>query len=89
MTGFLHVVAWIVVVTVLGSLSTKHSADFVFLSKSKLGGWESDFVSFNLGIILITWAFVGFDASAHVAEDTIHARHVVPRSMFWSICVNA
>lgn len=32
---------------------------------------------------------LGFDATAHISEETRKARHVIPRAMFWSICLNA
>ncbi|KAK5710589.1 hypothetical protein LTR15_012918 [Elasticomyces elasticus] len=54
-----------------------------------MSGWTNDFVSFNLGIILITYGFVGFDAAAHLSEETRRARFATPRAMFWSICMNA
>ncbi|KAK3615262.1 hypothetical protein LTR22_027504 [Elasticomyces elasticus] len=54
-----------------------------------MSGWESDFVSFNLGIVLLTWGFVGFDAAVHISEETRKARWAIPRSMFWPICMNA
>lgn len=68
LAGLLHIVLWIIVATVLLTLAPRHSADWVFFEKSNLSGWDNDFVSFNLGIILITWGFVGFDASVHIAE---------------------
>jgi choline transport protein len=57
--GLLHIILFIVFASVLATLGQRHSSDFVFFSKSKLSGWNNDFVSFNLGIILITWGFVG------------------------------
>ncbi|KAK5715815.1 hypothetical protein LTR17_016646 [Elasticomyces elasticus] len=87
--GLLHVILWIVFAVVLLVLAPRHSTEFVFLGKSNMSGWTDDFVSFNLGIILLTWGFVGFDAAAHISEETRKARWAVPRSMFWSICVNA
>ena len=57
--GILHVVLFIVFATVLPVMGQKHSSDFVFFTKANASGWESDFVSFNLGITLITWGFVG------------------------------
>lgn len=48
-----------------------------------MSGWTNDFVSFNLGTILITWGFVGFDAVVHVSEETRKARAAVPRALFW------
>lgn len=57
--GILHIVLFITFVAVLSSLGQQNSADFVFFEKANASGWQSDFVSFNLGIILITWGFVG------------------------------
>jgi choline transport protein len=56
--GVLHIVLFIVFAAVL-SQAERHPADFVFFEKANASGWTSDFVSFNLGIILITWGFVG------------------------------
>lgn len=57
--GVLHIILFIVFVTVLATLGQQNSTDFVFFEKANASGWENDFVSFNLGIILITWGFVG------------------------------
>ncbi|KAF2217704.1 hypothetical protein CERZMDRAFT_63866 [Cercospora zeae-maydis SCOH1-5] len=87
--GLLHVVLWIVYAVVLLTLAPRHSSEFVFLEKANASGWTSDFVSFNLGIILLSWGFVGYDAMAHISEETKKARSAVPKAMFWSLCVNA
>ena len=102
--GLLHIVLFVVFASILLVLAPRHSAHFVFSEKSNLSGWDGDFVSFNLGMILITWAFVGeswdffgcrrpltsagFDAMAHLGEETRIARFAIPRAMFWSICMN-
>lgn len=87
--GLLHIILFVVFVVVLTTLGQRHSSDFVFFEKSNLSGWNNDFVSFNLGIILITWGFVGFDGAIHMSEEVRKARHAVPRAMFWSICLNS
>ncbi|KPI42372.1 Choline transport protein [Cyphellophora attinorum] len=87
--GLLHIILFIVFASVLATLGQRHSSDFVFFSKSNLSGWNNDFVSFNLGIILITWGFVGFDGAIHMSEEVRKARHAVPRAMFLSICLNS
>lgn len=56
--GLLHLILFIVFGSVLITLAPRHSAEWVFLEKSNLSGWNDDFVSFNLGIILCTWSFV-------------------------------
>lgn len=57
--GLCHIILFIVFITVLSTLGQRHSLDFVFFEKANASGWESDFVSFNLGSMLITWGFVG------------------------------
>lgn len=57
--GLLHIVLWIVFVSVLVTLAPRHSAHWVFLEKSNMSGWTDDFISFNLGTVLVTWGFVG------------------------------
>lgn len=68
MAGILHIMLWLTCVIVFLTLAPKHSTDFVFESKAEMSGWTDEFVSFNLGAVLITWAFVGFDAAAHLSE---------------------
>ena len=57
--GLLHIILWIVFASVLITLAPRHSANFVFFNKSNLSGWNDDYISFNLGVILVTWGFVG------------------------------
>ena len=59
--GLLHIILFVVFVGVLIGLGERHSADFVFFTKSDLSGWNDGFVSFNLGMVPITWGFVGKD----------------------------
>lgn len=80
--GLLHVTLWLVFAVVLLTLAPRHSNEFVFFEKANMSGWSSDFVSFNLGIVLITWGFVGFDAVAHISEvrTPFHLRASHPSS---------
>jgi hypothetical protein len=63
LAGFLHIIGWLIFVVVLLTLAPRHTNDFVWFKKANSSGWDSDFVSFNLGIILITWGFVGKQCS--------------------------
>lgn len=79
LAGLLHIILWVVFAVVLLVLAPRHTSSFVFLEKANSSGWTNDFVSFNLGIVLITWGFVGFDAVAHISEVcaycTSHPQH--------------
>ena len=59
LAGLLHIGLWIIFAAVLLTLAPKHDASFVLTEKSNLSGWSDDFISFNLGMVLITWGFVG------------------------------
>jgi len=75
LAGLLHVLLWIVFAIVLLTLAPRHSSSFVFLEKANMSGWMDDFTSFNLGIVLVTWGFVGFDAVAHISEVSSFRLH--------------
>lgn len=54
LAGILHLAQWVIIAAVLLALAPRHSADFVFLEKANSSGWTDDFVSFNLGIQLVS-----------------------------------
>lgn len=67
LSGLLHVIMWLVFVSVLVTLAPRHSSHFVFLEKSSaLSGWDNDYVSWNLGMLTATWGFVGKFFGAYV-----------------------
>jgi len=43
---------------------------------------------FALGLLLPAYTITGFDASAHVAEETVHATDAVPRGIVRSVAVS-
>lgn len=44
---------------------------------------------FALGLLLPAYTITGFDASAHIAEETVHATVAVPRGIIRSVAVSA
>lgn len=54
LAGVLHLVQWLILAAVLLALAPRHSNEFVFLRKANTSGWNNDFVSFNLGIQLVS-----------------------------------
>lgn len=59
MAGVLHVCLFIVFLVVFVSLAPRHSAEFVFLRTQSNSGWNSDFASWNIGLLTPVWGFVG------------------------------
>ncbi|KAI1120100.1 LPXTG-domain-containing protein [Nemania abortiva] len=87
--GVLHVVLFVIYIAILLTFGGRNSANFVFLEQTVYSGWENNFVSWNIGLLIPAWGFVGFDAVVHMAEETRRAKKAVPRVMVWCIVCNA
>ncbi|MGX7828461.1 amino acid permease [Actinokineospora sp. 24-640] len=78
-----------VIVGVLALVPAKHqSADFVFGTFVNNTGWESAFYVGLLGLLLAQYTFTGYDASAHMTEETRNAARSGPRGIVMSIVVS-
>lgn len=60
--GILHVVGFIAIVSVLGAMSSKHSASYVFTEFSNTSGWTNDGVSWLVGLLSTVYPFLGYEA---------------------------
>lgn len=59
--GVLHVVGFVVVITVIGAMTeTKHSAAYVFTEVSNSSGWQSDGISWLVGLLSTVYPFLGY-----------------------------
>ena len=61
--GILHVVGFIAIVAVLGAMSSKHSASYVFTEFSNTSGWTNDGVSWLVGLLSTVYPFLGYEVS--------------------------
>jgi hypothetical protein len=57
----LHVVGFVVIVAVLGAMSEKHSASYVFTEFSNTSGWDNDGASWLVGLLSTVYPFLGYD----------------------------
>ncbi|KAJ3342009.1 hypothetical protein HDU93_003531 [Gonapodya sp. JEL0774] len=60
---------------------TKASASFAFGTFVDKTGWHSQAVVFQLGLLLPIWCFWGYDASAHISEETVDAASTPAKSI--------
>jgi len=65
--------------------SHHQSASFVFTQFENQTGFSSGFYAAMLGLLSTAWVFTGFDASAHMTEETSGAAISAPRGMVRSI----
>jgi amino acid transporter len=84
-----HLVGVLVIVGVLIFVPAKHQeASFVFGSFVNQTGWGSSVYVFALGLLLAQYTLTGYDASAHMTEETKNAAKAGPRGIINSILVS-
>jgi amino acid permease (GABA permease) len=84
-----HILGVLVIVAVLTFVPSHHqSAQFVFTSTYNITGWHSIFYVLLLGLLLAQYTFTGYDASAHMTEETHQAARSGPRGIVMSILVS-
>jgi choline transport protein len=57
--GICHVAFFIALLVPLVTLAPRSSADFVFRTLLNEGGWNSDGISWCIGLLTVTFCFVG------------------------------
>ena len=84
-----HILGVLIIVAVLAFKPAHHqSASFVFTHFVNLTGWKSAFYVAPLGLLLAQYTFTGYDASAHMTEETHSAARSGPRGIVMSIVVS-
>jgi amino acid permease (GABA permease) len=84
-----HILGVLIIVSVLVFVPSHHaSAKYVFTSTFNGTGWHSIFYVLLLGLLLAQYTFTGYDASAHLTEETHKAATAGPRGIVMSILVS-
>lgn len=84
-----HLLGVLVIVGVLAIAPAHHqSASFVFGHFVNNTGWSSGIYVALLGLLLAQYTFTGYDASAHMTEETKNAAVSGPRGIIMSILVS-
>jgi amino acid permease (GABA permease) len=84
-----HVVGVAVIVLVLAFGPDRHqSTSFVFTKFVNNTGWHSSLYVALIGLLLAQYTLTGFDASAHMTEETRDAATAGPRGIVMSIVVS-
>jgi amino acid transporter len=84
-----HIVGVLLIVGVLAFVPSHHqSASYVFGHFVNDTGWGSTFYVALLGLLLAQYTFTGYDASAHMTEETRDASTAGPRGIITSILVS-
>ncbi|KAK7992079.1 amino acid permease [Apiospora saccharicola] len=87
-SGVVHIAGFVAIIVILGVMSTKASATFVFVKLTNATGWESNGVAWLVGLISAVYPFLGYDAACHLSEEIPDAARSVPLAMVGSVVVN-
>ena len=84
-----HLAGVAVIVSVLAIVPDHHqSPSFVFTEFVNDTGWENPLYVAAIGLLLAQYTFCGYDASAHLSEETSDASVSAPRGIVRSIWVS-
>ncbi|KAI0397208.1 putative GABA permease [Xylariaceae sp. FL0594] len=84
----LHILGFFAVILPLTLLSPHGTAKDVFNTWTNAGLWQTQGLSFCVGIIGNVFAFLGGDGAIHMSEEIRNAAVVVPRSLMTGLTVN-
>ena len=78
-----------VLLVTVGLLHPLHPLSYAFTQSYDQSGFGSPLYAFLVGLLLAQWTFTGYDASAHVTEETVNPAKRAPwgivNSVFWSL----
>src|SRR5436853_464727 len=78
-----------VLLVAVGLLHPLHPLSYAFTQSYDQSGFGSPLYAFLVGLLLAQWTFTGYDASAHVTEETVNPAKRAPwgivNSVFWSL----
>src|SRR6476646_7272226 len=84
-----HIAGVAVIVAVLAFVPDRHqSISWTFTHFENTTGWNSVVYVFLIGLLMAQYTFTGFDASAHVAEETHSASVNAPKGIVNSVVVS-
>src|SRR3954463_6616734 len=84
-----HLVGVAVIVAVLAIIPDRHqSLSWTFTHYENHTGWASPVYVFLIGLLMAQYTYTGYDASAHVAEETRQASTEAPKGIVASVWVS-
>ncbi|KXS17233.1 APC amino acid permease [Gonapodya prolifera JEL478] len=78
-----------IIATLLAKTPSVQSASFVFGNLQNATGQDNQVFAVLLGLLMPSWTFLGYDASAHVAEETFDAYNNAALGIVYSVSASA
>ena len=84
-----HILGVLIIVIVLAAVPAHHaSASFVFTHFVNNTGFKSSIYVVLIGLLMAQYTFTGYDASAHMSEETVNPSIAGPKGIVNSILVS-
>ncbi|KAK3353305.1 amino acid permease [Lasiosphaeria hispida] len=83
-----HVLGFFAVLVPLWVLAPRADPSVVFTEFLNLGGWETNGLSFMVGLLGPVYTLIGADSAVHMAEEIKDASIVLPKAIMWAATVN-
>ncbi|KAF2669994.1 amino acid transporter [Microthyrium microscopicum] len=84
----IHVVGFFAIIGTLWRMAPIGNADVVLLQFTNAGGWSSTGLSSMIGLLAPIAVLVGYDCSAHMAEEINDAARTLPNAIMGSVVLN-
>ncbi|WZH39097.1 amino acid/polyamine transporter I [Fusarium acuminatum] len=84
----LHVLGFFAILIPLVILGPHRDSKEIFTTFVNNGRWSSQGLSFMVGMMGNSFAFIGTDAAFHMSEETVNPSVVVPTSILLSLVIN-
>ncbi|KXJ97357.1 hypothetical protein Micbo1qcDRAFT_200063 [Microdochium bolleyi] len=62
-------------------MASENPPEFL-LSRAQFPSWDSDYVSWSIGMLTQNWLFVCLQCVIHMGEETKNPKRTVPHAMF-------
>jgi amino acid transporter len=82
-----HIIGTLILVGLIFWAAPLQPVSFLWTAVSPIGT-KPYYVAFTLGLLQAMWTFTGYDASAHLAEETKDPRRHAPWGMFLSVALS-
>lgn len=83
-----HILGFFAVLVPLWVLAPRSTPSDVFGEFMNLGGWDTQGLSFMVGLLAPVYTLIGADSTVHMSEEVRDASRVLPRAIMWAATIN-
>ncbi|KAJ6108284.1 hypothetical protein N7523_009607 [Penicillium sp. IBT 18751x] len=87
--GIMHITFFIAIIIPVVLLARRSTPAFVFTELlTSEEGWHSGGIAWCLGMLTVTYCFLGFDGAIHMSEEVRNPAVVIPRILIQTIAID-